>query len=258
MLARAIQLDLDEVLIAALADGWPKDGLLPGGWPPLLIAEALRSTKCLAALQAAGVSAEARGPVQIVSAKQTDGPIQLISSIPPEDPRDGYEVFPEQKVVAEFIIGSGGQPMFARIRESPDPRLGPVLLDVLPQWRFAPPRSQGEPVAVPVVLPVRFPASTERGLSTVDVDELPRLVKGVQPAFPDSELRTQTEGRVVLGCIIDREGRPRSIHVVSTTGEAFSDAAIAAFQQWIFTPAKRDGQPVPVRTQQPITFALQN
>jgi len=51
---------------------------------------------------------------------------------------------------------------------------------------------------------------------------------------------------IVLAVVVGTDGKPRSLWVVLPLGEGLDENAIAAARQLIFTPATKDGKPVPV------------
>jgi TonB family protein len=67
-------------------------------------------------------------------------------------------------------------------------------------------------------------------------------------------------GTVTIRMRIGRDGlvQPSTIHVESSTHEAFSDAAVRVAQRLRFSPARIKGQPVPVWVMLPITFQLES
>ena len=51
-------------------------------------------------------------------------------------------------------------------------------------------------------------------------------------------------GDVVLDATIDEHGHIRDLRVLKSLGPAIDTAVIATVQQWVYTPATRDGKPV--------------
>ena len=73
----------------------------------------------------------------------------------------------------------------------------------------------------------------------------PRKLRHVDPVYPELAKRARVAGVVVLECLIDREGRVRSVQVV--TGIPLLDAsAVAAVRQWAYSPTLLNGVPVEV------------
>ncbi len=85
----------------------------------------------------------------------------------------------------------------------------------------------------------------------------PRKVAGPRPAYPASARRKEIEGYVLLSIDISREGRVTRARVLEFSGSpAFKRAARKAVRKWLFEPARKDGDPVPVTRRQRIQFRL--
>jgi len=72
----------------------------------------------------------------------------------------------------------------------------------------------------------------------------PVVIRRVEPIYPMVALRAKMAGTVVLQCIIDKSGKIRDAHVVSSTFAAFEQPATDAVLQWLFAPGTLRGQPV--------------
>jgi TonB family protein len=86
----------------------------------------------------------------------------------------------------------------------------------------------------------------------------PKLVKKVNPVYPDAAKQAKLEGIVLLECAIDTSGRVKSAKAIRGEPMGLTEAAIAAVSQWEFEPARgADGRPVEVLFTVTIRFALQ-
>ncbi len=82
----------------------------------------------------------------------------------------------------------------------------------------------------------------------------PRIVRRAEPAYPSlAEGRT---GSVLLDVVIEENGVPRVVRVLRSLTWQFDEAAIAALEQWRFSPASQRGVPVKVRMSVEIPFVL--
>jgi TonB family protein len=84
----------------------------------------------------------------------------------------------------------------------------------------------------------------------------PRVLQKVRPVYPAAAERDRRAGTVVLDCVVGADGMVSEVAIVRATSEEFGDAAVAAAWQYRFSPGKKDGQPVLVRTQLEIVFTL--
>jgi len=85
----------------------------------------------------------------------------------------------------------------------------------------------------------------------------PKLVKAAQPAYPPAKLESGVNASVALVLTLDETGKVTDVAVASSAGEDFDQAAIEAARQLEFTPAERDGQPVPAKIPFRIQFEAQ-
>jgi len=68
------------------------------------------------------------------------------------------------------------------------------------------------------------------------------------PIFPNGlRLTGVTEGRAIVAISVDRDGRVKDQLVVAYTDPHFARTTTDALRDWRFTPARLDGEPVPVQ-----------
>lgn len=84
----------------------------------------------------------------------------------------------------------------------------------------------------------------------------PRLIKYVDAQYPDQGRRQKIQGKVVLSLIVDSNGMPRQIKVVSSMGLGFDENAVAAVSSYRFGPALHGNQPVAVPIAVQVKFRL--
>jgi TonB family protein len=82
-----------------------------------------------------------------------------------------------------------------------------------------------------------------------------KLVRSVEPVYPDVAKRAGIEGTVLLKVVIARDGIVKAVKVVS--GEpVLADAAKDAVKKWRYQPTILDGKPVNVVTTVTVEFRL--
>jgi TonB family protein len=91
------------------------------------------------------------------------------------------------------------------------------------------------------VAPSRAAAQTPPALTP------PVLQEFVEAPFPESEVGVSEGASVHLQLAINAEGVVVAAAVLVSAGEAFDRAAVEAARQFRFTPAMRNGTPIPVR-----------
>lgn len=104
---------------------------------------------------------------------------------------------------------------------------------LLPQPRPAPPRI------------IRQSETAQEGL----------LINRVQPQYPEIARTARISGTVELRAIVGRDGRVRSVEVLSGS-PLLAPAAEAAVRQWRYRPTLLDGEAVEVETRITVRFVL--
>jgi TonB family protein len=77
------------------------------------------------------------------------------------------------------------------------------------------------------------------------------------PPYPAAEFAARLEGEVMVKVEVDRDGRPATPVVATSSGNANLDAAaLAAVLEWRFFPKLLRGEPVPESVLVPVNFSL--
>jgi TonB family protein len=88
-----------------------------------------------------------------------------------------------------------------------------------------------------------------------DYDAPPKLVKQKKPKYPDAAFRKGLEGTVKLEFIVELDGKAGSVRVLESV-PGLDAAAVECLRSWRFEPATRQGLPVRVVAQAPISFCI--
>lgn len=70
----------------------------------------------------------------------------------------------------------------------------------------------------------------------------PALIERVDPEYPLIALRAQVQGVVILETVVDRQGRVEDVRVLRSI-PLLDKAAVAAVQQWRYSPLLLNGEP---------------
>ena len=89
----------------------------------------------------------------------------------------------------------------------------------------------------------------------LDYDQAPRGIKITRPQYPQEAFVKKVEGTVELEIVIDSNGRVIRARVVKSI-PLLDAAAIQTVQQWIFSPAIKNGRPVATIASAPVTFRI--
>lgn len=74
----------------------------------------------------------------------------------------------------------------------------------------------------------------------------PKLLRSVEPKFNDVARRLQYGGTALVNLQVKSDGTVANLSVVRPLGLGLDENALIAVQQYVFTPAMRDGKPTQV------------
>jgi TonB family protein len=84
-----------------------------------------------------------------------------------------------------------------------------------------------------------------------------KLLKKVQPVYPDAAKTSGVEGTVVLHAVIGMDGKPLSLQVMnSQVDPQLARAAVEAVSQWRYAPTLLNGEPIEIDTTISVNFRL--
>ena len=178
----------------------------------------------------------------VVRERQKDGDILVFPitrfELPPKRPQEERAKPPAKKYPIPDPDPQAPEP----IRVEEDLKWDPSDLDprILPNIDIpAPPATDDAPVQV-----------GSRGLQP------PRLLKKVNPIYPELARKIHYEGLVILELIISKSGSVESVKVLRDEPYGLTEAAVDAAKQWLFEASTLNGRPVKIRYQLTIRFNL--
>lgn len=125
-------------------------------------------------------------------------------------------------------------------------------------YRADMPEGDGHPVegALPAMAPEVGRSAAEAPAAPVELDfSQVRVLQRVDPAYPPLALRAHLQGSVVLLLVVDAQGRPSEVQVVSAP-PLFQEEALRAVRQWRFEPARLGERAVPAQFRLTLNFRL--
>jgi TonB family protein len=217
------------------------------------------------------------------SANPTPPKLQVRKSVRASYPLQAEEKGIQGQVIVRVLISETGDVETAEV-VSGEKELTQSALEAVKKWQFEPYLVNGKAIKVRTNIPFDFyfsgnakdvkddppPASTGpvRGEKAVDADKplTPRvrvasgvvaglLLHTVQPIYPPEAKAARVQGRVILHAIIDKDGRIKSLTVVSGPKELIQ-AATGAVEQWTYRPYLLEGKPIEVDTTIEVNFVL--
>ena len=96
----------------------------------------------------------------------------------------------------------------------------------------------------------------EKPLEFWAVERKPEIVKRVVPEYPVLLQKAGLEGKVFVRILVDKEGKPSDCTVMKSDNDLFSESAIEAAKQFVFTPGYMNSGPVRVWVSVPFKFKL--
>jgi protein TonB len=84
----------------------------------------------------------------------------------------------------------------------------------------------------------------------------PRRIGGPLPVYPELARRAHGEGKVVVECVIDTDGRVTDLTLISGH-PLLADAALDAVRRWVYSPTTLNGQPIRVVMTVTVKFGLE-
>ena len=146
-----------------------------------------------------------------------------------------------------------------------------IELELVPETEMRlplpPPVRRVEPVAYappvreyklpPPVVVTEFPLEEEVEAAELwMVEQPPKVLKRVLPAYPDSARKAQVEGKVFARVLVGRTGRVEHIDRIEGP-QVFQRAVMQAAKAWKFSPAVQNDRAVPVWVSLPFVFELE-
>jgi TonB family protein len=202
-----------------------------------------------------------------------EAPIRAVGEIkPPRLIKQVDPIYPEkarQARVGGAIILEVETDIFGRVRNTRILRSIPLLdqaaIDSVRQWVYEPLKIDGKPRGVIFTVTVRFnlvdganmPAPRKDGEPlrlTGDVKG-PKLIKQVDPIYPEVAKQSRVEGTVIMEVTTDMYGRVRDLKVLRSI-PLLDQAAIDAVRQWVYDPPIINGKPISVTFAVSVVFTL--
>ena len=187
------------------------------------------------------------------------------------------DVLPDPHRALEFVevmpVSIPSPPPVLRSREQSPPEMAPSTAAPLEEPQGVAPEVEPpimEPFDVPTSLidgvvlnddnlvrdPVPPPPTRDREPVRVGGSiTRPERVRYVPPVYPDVARAARIEGTVILEAVIGTDGAVREVRVLRPA-PFLEAAAVEAVRQWVFTPTRLNGEPVPVVMTVTVMFTL--
>lgn len=84
----------------------------------------------------------------------------------------------------------------------------------------------------------------------------PRVLSKIDPEYSFQAREANVQGTVVFQIIVDEQGRPANLSVLSPLGFGLDERAQAAIEKWQFAPGIKEGKPVSVLSTIEVNFRV--
>jgi protein TonB len=207
-----------------------------------------------------------------VRAKGEVKPPKLIKMIDPVYPEEAKKKGIEGVVIVEATTDIYGRVVETQVLRS-IPELNAAALAAVSQWVYEPYIKDGEPRGIIFTVTVRFNLSEksekeERAETKARVSKKsdakgkdvkqPKLIKKVDPVYPEEAKKKGIEGVVILEATTDIYGRVAKVRILKSENERLNEAAVNALKQWVYEPFIVDGKPLGVEFTVNIRFKLKD
>jgi protein TonB len=156
-------------------------------------------------------------------------------------------------VIIEAKTDEQGNVMDAKAVRS-IPALDQAAIDAVKQWKYDSMVIDGKPHRVVFTVTVRFSLKDDKKPTALDTFAAgavraegavkpPKLVKEVQPVYPEIARQARVEGVVILAAKTDEAGKVVDVNVLRSI-PLLDQAAIDAVRQWIYEPLVVEGKAV--------------
>jgi TonB family protein len=184
-----------------------------------------------------GVTGEDQKPA--VRAVGDIKPPKLIKSVKPVYPELARKAVIEGVVILEATTDVYGRVVDTKILRS-IPLLDQAAIDAVEQWIYEPMIIAGEPRGIMFTVTCTF--KLEEPVRAVDDIKPPKLIKKVEPFYPESARKAGIEGTVILEATTDIYGKVKKVEILRSIPE-LDKAAMDAVKQWVYEPKIIEGKP---------------
>jgi TonB family protein len=99
-----------------------------------------------------------------------------------------------------------------------------------------------------------YPCGGQHPASAGACATTPVAIHTLLPEYTEEARQARLAGQVVLSLVVSKKGLPSDIHVVTSLGKGLDEQAVAAAEQWKFTPGSYKDHSVPVTVTVPLYF----
>jgi TonB family protein len=184
-------------------------------------------------------------PGKPINIKSIESP-KLIKSPPPKYPEAAIKAGIQGKVVINATIDVEGRVVDTQVIDGPQ-ELREVAQEAIKQWQYEPYYLDGVARAVKFTVIVKFNLDKKKDQKPISLstDQKPKLVKRVDPKYPEEAIKAEIQGNVVIEATTDTKGHVLQAKVIEGH-PMLNTAALEAIKQWQYEVYYLEGEPTPV------------
>ncbi len=187
---------------------------------------------------------------------------KILKKVNPVYPEEALRQKIEGKVVIEATTDEKGNVVAAKVlpAKNPQPLLEEAALAAVKQWKYEPFLIDGKAKGMIFTVTMNFALNKEKKAALIlgDSKRRPKILKKVNPVYPEEAVRQKIEGKVLIGATCDEKGDVVAAKVLPAENPQplLEEAALAAVRQWKYEPFLVKGKPMPVHFTVTMNFAL--
>ncbi|HOW86463.1 MAG TPA: energy transducer TonB [Candidatus Aminicenantes bacterium] len=180
-------------------------------------------------------------------------PPKIVNQVQPVYPEDAKKQGIEGTVILEATADIKGKVQEVKVLRGVE-GLNQAAVDAVKQWTYEPMMIDGKPKPVVFTVTVQFKLD-DKGAKRAGEGQEPKIVKKVDPVYPEGARKQGLEGDVIIEAMVDEAGKVKEAKVLRGV-DGLNQAALDAVKQWLYEPAVVDGKPKAVRFTVTIRFKL--
>jgi TonB family protein len=194
--------------------------------------------------------------------------LKLLKKVDPVYPEEARAAKVEGVVILGVRTDVYGRVERVMVYRSITPLLNKPAIDAVRQWVYEPLIVDGKPVPAVFTVTVRFKLNGDED-KIKDTDEMtkiavrakdqiapPKLIKKVDPVYPEQARAEGIQGVVILEIMTDGEGKVVRVKILKSESSLLNPAAVDAVKQWRYEPLIFKGKPTPVIFTITVAFRL--
>jgi TonB family protein len=197
-------------------------------------------------------------PLPQEKTEKTVKKLRLIKKVEPVYPEEALEEGLEDTVVVEGTTDTEGNVVDVTVLKGEHDILNQAALEAVRQWKYEPMKIDGKAIGIFTVTcrfrkdpkkkkDVTVKSTEAKGDETPPVYAIgdikaPRLIKRVEPVYPDEAKKGEIEGVVIIEATTNTEGDVIDTTILRSV-PGLDQAALEAIKQWKYEPMIINGKP---------------